>query len=40
MIEAELDPERPLDVPIETPIVDALEQRRAEPLDDEQHGQS
>ena len=36
----ELDPELPLDAPIETPIVDALDQRRVEPLDDDEHDMS
>jgi hypothetical protein len=35
VIDAELV--QPLDAPIETPIVDALDQRRVEPLDDDQH---
>ena len=36
----DVDPAQPLDAPIETPIVDALEQRRVEPFDEDQHDAS
>lgn len=35
--EVDVDPGEPLDAPIEAPIEDALDQRRVEPLDDEEH---
>lgn len=35
--EVEIDLEQPLDAPIETPIVDALDQRHPEPLVDDEH---
>ena len=35
--EVDVDPAEPLDASIETPIEDALDQRRVEVLDDEEH---